>query len=453
MKYAKDYGFLPENDGLANAKALQEAVKEGGDIYIDLPGTYLLADQVLLYDDTNLFFCAGSYIKREENPEETAYVFVNEGAYTHTYNKNIKIQGLNLICNGVVREDITPESKKIISGLNGHICFFYAKNIVIEDFQCLDLPSRCFGIHICTFENAVIERVRIEGKKDAVHFGYGSKFVIRHGLFKTFDDPIALNAHDYTGSNPQMGWIENGLIEDCYDIDDDSTDGYFCRILAGSWPKWYEGIKVQRSDSVFVNGRLYRVNMPVDGKIYTSVTPPCHESGLAEYDGIWWVAVQDEEYYDCGCRNIHFKDIYLQKKRPTAFSIHFDKDNWSRSYYPNTDAPVQENLIFENVVVENDNIPELLYSRTPVDNVKFINCTLKDGAINLKHIETEGIVYPETNILFSGTMFKDDIDTFITCDEGLKANVTFANTMNKTFKTKVKGDVNVKSTDIEIVKE
>ena len=34
----------------------------------------------------------------------------------------------------------------------------------------------------------------------------------------TFDDAIALNAHDYATSNPELGWIENGVIENCHDL-------------------------------------------------------------------------------------------------------------------------------------------------------------------------------------------------------------------------------------------
>ena len=41
-----------------------------------------------------------------------------------------------------------------------------------------------------------------------------------------------------------MGWIEDGLIEDCYDLADEDTTGYFCRILAGAW---VTGIRAWRS--------------------------------------------------------------------------------------------------------------------------------------------------------------------------------------------------------------
>lgn len=452
MKFAADYGFKPENNGLTNARALQKAVDGGGDIYIAEPGIYEIADQVVLGDDTSLYFCAGSYLKRVNNPQKNGYVFVNSGAYTKTYNHNIKIIGLHLICNEVRSMDKTKRSKKVVLGLRGHCSFFYVKNLVIRDFQCYDLPVEDFGIHICTFENVLLENLRIEGMKDAVHFGRGSKFVVRHGLFRTYDDPIALNGHDYVTSNPELGWIENGLIEDCYDLNADATVGYFCRILAGAWTDWYEGMIVQRSDTVVSNNRLYRVYMPVDGKQYVSRTRPTHEQGEKEYDGIVWAVVQDEATYGAGCRNIHFKDIYLQKNRAIAFSIHFDKDEYSRSYYPHAKSPVQGNLTFENVVVQAEKIPRLLWSISPVENVRFINCTLKNNYVHFDHIREEGIVYPTTNLLFSGTKFQEDMPRFIRCEEGTSASVCITNSMNDCFSSCTEGNVNVRDTDISLQK-
>lgn len=453
MTIAKDYGFLPKNDGVQNAIALQKAVDLGGDIYIDTPGIYLVSDTIYIGDDTSIVFCAGSYMKRIANEEETGYVFINKGAYTQTYNKNIKIKNLHLLCNNVVSGQPTLQSRKAIPGISAHVAFYYIKNLEITGFETLDLPSKDFAIQVCTFENLLIENVKIEGLKDGIHLGRGSKFIIRNCIFKTFDDPIALNAHDYTTSNPQLGWIEDGLIENCYDLDAPETTGFFCRILAGSWRDWEKGMQVQRSDSVVYHGRVYRVLMPVDGKIYSSHTPPTHESGLKEYDGIIWCMVQNDETYNCGCRNIHFRNIFLQKKRPVAFSVHFDKDNYSRSYYPNSNAPLQENIIFENICLKND-IPILLMSVTPVTGLKFINSVIDGSKIHLKNINTPGIYYPKTTILFSGTTFKGNIDTLIQCDPDVNASLKiYGSIADDNFETKVVGEVEIKDSDINLNRE
>lgn len=114
------------------------------------------------------------------------------------------------------------------------ISFFYAKDIRIERFRCNDLTKMQFGIHIGTFEDLIIDDVIIKGEKDGVHLGRGKRFTIRNGIFQTFDYAIALNTHNYTTSNPELGWIENGIIENCHDLNAENTTGYFCRILAGA---------------------------------------------------------------------------------------------------------------------------------------------------------------------------------------------------------------------------
>lgn len=67
----------------------------------------------------------------------------------------------------------------------------------------------------------------IKGMKDGVHLGRGNGFTISNCVFQTFDDAIALNAHDYSIGNPELGWIENGVIENCHDLSAENTTGFF----------------------------------------------------------------------------------------------------------------------------------------------------------------------------------------------------------------------------------
>ena len=447
-----EMGFSPSRSASENYLTLQSAVDNGGDIYIDEPGIYDINDTVVLKDNTTLLFCNGAVLRRRKSHGENGYVFINEGAYTRNYTENIRIINMTLICNGVVSDDITLDSKKGVPGLNAHLAFSYIKNLYIDNFQVYDLPAKDFAVQVCTFENFVIENSRIEGRKDGVHLGAGSKFAIRHCIFRTYDDPIALNAHDYATSNPQIGWIENGVIEDCYDLDDDNgTTGFFCRILAGSWLKWQKGMEVQHSDIVEYNNRLYRVLMKPDGAIYKTATPPSHERGLAVYDGISWCMVQNEVIENCGCRNIHFKDIFLQKKRPVAFSLHFDKDNFSRSYYPGSNPPVQDNIIFENIFIQNK-IDTFLHTRTPVGNIKLINSDLNGTGFVFKNIETPGIRYMKTNLLLSGVTFMDGIDTLVYADEGFDIILSINSSIcPDELDPKIHGKVTIKSSDIRLI--
>ncbi len=339
MIIAEDFGFRVGNNAESNSKALQLAVSCGGDITVTTPGVYDVSEQIIIGSNTTLYFGAGVVIRRQPSATgKNGFVIINSGAFTREFNENIKIIGLTLTCNGVESSGFGRDA--IIVGLRAQLAFMYVKNLEIRDFECKDLLKKDYAIQISSFENIIIENIRIEGMKDGVHLGKGNKFVIRHGIFKTYDDPIALNAFDYSVSNPNVGWIEDGIIEDCYDLNDDSTVGFFCRILGGCWLDWYEGMEVMHSDTVVSNGRVYRVVMnPTDGMFYKSVTPPSHESGIAEYDGICWVMAQEGAIYDCGCRNLHFKDIYLQKKRGmSAFGVDYNRDTYARSFYPGSKA-------------------------------------------------------------------------------------------------------------------
>ena len=381
---ANNFGFSTRNSGSENSGVLNELLKEYNHIEVTEKGEYSICETIILGSNQSLTFSDGVFLKRE-SVHDVSYVIANKGVYTREYDENITITGLNIICDGVVSSKPTAENKKVIPGLRGHLSFFYVKNLVIRDFTALDLPPADFGIHVCTFENILIENVKIEGRKDAVHLGRGKDFIIRNGYFKTFDDPVALNAHDYASSNPQLGWIENGLIENCYDYNDKDTTGYFCRILAGSWCDWYDGMKIQNSDTVIYNNKMYRALMKPDGEIFTSLTPPTHSEGYAVIDGINWVFVQNEVYHNCGCKNIKFKDIFIEKDRPVAFSIHFDNDKWSRSVYPGSSAPVQENITFENINISG-NVPVFLYSVSPLKNFKIINSDLGESRIELTEL-------------------------------------------------------------------
>ncbi|MFQ9800217.1 MAG: hypothetical protein ACLR23_16185 [Clostridia bacterium] len=114
-------------------------------------------------------------------------------------------------------------------------------------------------------------------------------------------------------------------------------------------------MEVRHSDTVVAIAQAVPGYHGTNGEIYRSYTPPTHAHGIEEYDGgIRWVMVQTTtNFIIAAAANIHFRDIFLQKKRDCAFSIHFDNDNWSHSCYPYSTMPVQEDLIFENIFMEN----------------------------------------------------------------------------------------------------
>lgn len=235
-----------------------------------------------------------------------------------------------------------------------------------------------------------------------MHLGRGKRFAIRNGVFQTFDDAIALNAHDYATSNPELGWIEDGVIENCHDLDAENTTGFFCRILSGAWTDWKPDMDVQQSDAVVSNGRVYRVQAQPDGTVYKSITKPDHEKGSKVLDGIKWGVVQNDVTYTAGVRNVVFRDIFLHKQR-IAFSIHFDNDKYSRSYYPGAPVPVQEQLLFDNIRVMHNGL--FLRVNTPIDAISVINSSFGSGGFTF---EGNGAMqdYGKSRIHITGCFFR-----------------------------------------------
>ncbi len=427
-KYADSFGFLPENTPEANSEAFQRCLDGGGRIRVRKPGEYRLCRTIFLDSDTDLKFAPGAILSRAEDSLGIAarFVLLNRGALSREYNDNIRIRGLQLKANGIDAGRNRPVDIPTIVGMCCHTGFFYVRNLVLDGYTFLDLPPNDFAIQICTFENAVVENVHVEGMKDAVHFGPGRNFVVRHGVFKTYDDPIALNAHDYTTSNPELGWIENGLIEDCVDLDDpaNGTTGFFARILAGGWRDWEPGMDIQSSgDAVVCGGRIYRSNGPKVKVNYVSTCRPEHTEGTVTYpDGITWTMSQDRGVcHSCGVRNVVFRDIRLEKKRKVALCLHFDHDQYSRSFYPYAEIPVQSNIVFERVQVLNE-IPALIQSRTPVDSIILKDSRIGSSEIRMLHaLDTEGMVYDTTVVRMVGVE-ADDLSRVV-CTAGRPVKV------------------------------
>ncbi|MEZ5414934.1 MAG: hypothetical protein R3F03_11565 [Opitutaceae bacterium] len=366
--------FSPDASGMANARALQRAVDQGGTIHITRPGVYRIAATIHVGSHTALIFGPGVILQKTAEAGPFTYVFLNKGALTKTHDENILIEGLHL----QVNEQDVPRWD--IPGLRGQVAFFCVRDLIIRRFRCYDLGPQQFCIHVCTFEDLVVEDVIIHGKKDGVHLGSGRRFRISHGVFKTFDDAIALNAHDYDTANPELGWIEDGIVENCHDLTAEHTTGFFCRLLAGGWTDWRPGMQVQKSDTVISQGRLYRVCAQPDGRIYTSSTAPTHPQGTVERDGISWVMLQETVCYHVGVRNVVFRDITLHKPR-IGFAYLFDDDRFSRSVYPGVQPPSQDNIRFENITVTHAEPVPLLHITTPADVIRVDRARLRHNPI------------------------------------------------------------------------
>ncbi|MFW5894146.1 MAG: hypothetical protein ACOCUY_03335 [Verrucomicrobiota bacterium] len=373
---AGDFGFLPDASGIANAAALQRAVDCGGTITVSRPGTYRIARTVYIGSHTALRFAPGVVVRKVAEHGPFTHVLLNKGALTRTYDEQITVEGLQIAVNGVDVRDFE------IYGLHGHLAFFYVRDLRIQRFRCFDMAKAQYAIHVCTFEDIIIDDVIIKGRKDGVHLGRGKRFTIRNGVFQTFDDAVALNAHDWAVGNPELGWIEDGVVEKCWDLAADETTGFFCRLLAGGWRDWEAGMKVQQGDTVVSEGRLYRVQAQPDETSYTSNTPPDHAEGQRVIDGIPWGMVQTDVTYTAGVRNVAFRDIFLQKNR-VGFAYIFCNNRFSRSYYPGASVPMQEKFTFDNVRVQHDYQTPFAIIKTPVDAITITNSTFRNSPVRV----------------------------------------------------------------------
>ncbi|WP_422351091.1 hypothetical protein [Flagellimonas sp.] len=405
---ASTFGFSPDATGIENVKSLQAALNQGGNIIVSKPGTYKVAGTSYIGSNTSIEFAKGVILQKVNEEGTFSHVLLNKGALTRTWDENIAVKGLHIQVNGVVKR------YDKIFGLRGQLAFFYVKDLRIEGFRCYDIEGVQFSIHVCTFEDLLIDDTILVGDKDGIHLGRGNRFRISNATFKTLDDALALNAHDYATSNPEVGWIENGVIENCHDLSLEGQPlvGYFCRILAGGWIDWEEGLELQNADAVVTGGRIYRVDgIGSDGKplkkTWVTKTRPTHKEGTVELDGIKWVMMQDDVQYTAGVRNVVFRDIFLEKPRQT-FSIHFDNSSWSRSYYPGAEIPEQKQLLFDNVRVLHDGDKPFIKVNTPVDVFTVTNSSLRNTGI-LFHGK-EGYVpdYGKTQVNFYGNILNKE---------------------------------------------
>jgi hypothetical protein len=395
---AADYGFLPTESGVNNQAALQKAVDQGGSISVNVPGTYKIAGTVYLGDNTALNFGAGVIIQKVAENGSFVHVFLNKGALTWKWNSNISITGLHLQVNGVEKG-----WDERIYGLRGQVAFFYAKDVKIERFRCLDLGNKQFCLHFCTFEDLLINDVIIKGKKDAIHFGKGKRFKISNSVFQTADDAIALAAGDWVTANPEFGDIEDGIIENCHDLRTDHWDGSFIKLVASAWVDWRKGIELRHGDAVVSNGKIYRVIAPVDGKQYLSVTPPAFTEGYQVLDGIRWLFHGNEAIYTAVVRNVVMRDLYIESDR--SISLMCYSNNYSHSYYKGAPMPIQSNITLDNVNVMRSGRRPVMHISSPVDVLNIRNSTLKDNSIEFGHAK-DFDRYPKTALNLSGCTFQ-----------------------------------------------
>ena len=382
---------------MMNAVALQRAIdSSSGPVSITCAGIVNMAATVFLGSHTHLSFVDGAMLRKVNTRTSRGrytHVLLNRGALTGTPDENITINGLHILVNGVD----TPPTALSIPGLRGQLALFHVRNIVLSHLRIRDLGGHQFGIQVVDFDGLLISSVEIRGRKDAIHLGRGRRFAIRDGVFQTADDAIALNAHDYAASTPELGWIRDGLVENCTDealawvspltvegVEAGASTharapfrprqfGFFSRLLGGAWLDWRPGMAVRHSDSVVSSGAVYRVTArAARGATFTSTVRPIGTAVLgavfsAEEDGVPWRLVQRGRTYDAGIANVTFRHLVLRSQRP-GIQLQIDADAFSRSVYPGARPPTYHDIVVEDV--RKVHRPHVLVVKTPHEGLR-----------------------------------------------------------------------------------
>ena len=343
---AADFGFSPDAEPAANGAALQKALDGGNKtVTISAPGIYRLDKTVLIDDNTRLICAEGVTLKKAAS---YVHVLLNRGAETGETNENIEIENLNISTGGF--ENGWPQDAPLF-GLRGHVAFYHVRNLYMTGFKCLDVMQGQYGLQICDFDNIAVEDFEIRGNKDGVHLGTGRGFHIARGVCQTFDDAIALNAEDYTSSQPIEGDIRDGLIEDVTDEYLDPTVAHAVRLLTGAWVDWHPGIKFQNGDTVVHRGNLYRVIATFDTTEYVSNNPPTHEKGAwndPDEPHLTFVWNGKADRHAANIRNVTLKNIKSLSR--VGMGIYWEMCDYHRAIHPEV---AEENLPVCEITVEN----------------------------------------------------------------------------------------------------
>lgn len=394
MINASSYGFSSDNNGEENRRILQDLLDVEREVCIDTAGVYDICGSLYMPDGSHLHGVEGAVLRRQHNPTgKDSHFIMNSGAAKGVWNKqiiisNIQVSVNNVECTRASYNGVVVNSGEELFGGRGQIMFMYVKDLVIENFTLLDCAPKDYAIEITDFDNVRVEHVHIEGEKDAIHFGPGRNFVLRDGIFRTYDDPIAINATDYSPSGPNIGPIEHGLIENCIDLEQNHTCGYFVRFLVGSWKDWEYGMPVRHSEAVIHDGKFYRAVLPDDWTERVSLTPPTHDEGCAVLDDIAWcrthMGYRSEELPRLAyIRDITLRNLTMQKKRTVGIIMYLSENEDQVGYRPGAPVPYVEDVTFDGIKVDCD-IDDFMQICVPCRRITLKNSDLRGSVIRFE---------------------------------------------------------------------
>lgn len=426
-----EFGFDPTATAETNAAALQKALDGGSRIVrVAKPGIYDVDRTVYVDSHTTLEFAKGAVLRKTA---PYCSVVINRGAHCYGHDTDIEIRGLEISVNGFERKSYEADEPERF--IRGQLALYNVDNVRVSGFRCLDYGSAQYCVHIVCFRNIVFEDFEINGRKDGVHFNSGRDFIVRNGIISAGDDAIAINAGDWPDCAPEIGPIENGLVENLKILPRPRDQwrrkvGEFGLVIASVWPDWHEGIRLQRNDMVRHGQNVYFVSpMPFSTNEYASVTPPVHTKGVWKSpEGISFTFMKNDGSNRADVRNVVFRDIEVTN--PNGLSIWWETGSgWSRAVHPEIrpeDYPVID-ITLERCHTKYPGGP--LVRRGVPANIRIVDCTSMGPLLWLgRPLQTGGRSFrgcvrtiAVENCLFNGVE-RDDLLFFGECENNVNVS-------------------------------
>lgn len=333
------YGFSIENTAEENVIALQNAINGGNKtIIISKPGNYNFKEGVKLDDNTEIIAGDGVYFNMTENSWN---LFINRGAETRTLNKNITLRNIRIKTNGF---EHYPPSQHILFGLRGLINFFYIENLKLYNIECLDIGTVNWPIHICTWKYVEIHSPNLKGNKDGIHVGRGKYLRAYNIVSACYDDTFGFNCFDYPESNPEIGDIEDVVVENLifnHNSDWGSYGGRIINFQCGRVGSGNIGDEVMRGDAFNINGKTYVVVTTENETPKTIISLPTINiiNDVQLQDGIYWKLQKNGEsgsasIIDAKINNLLIND-HENAQGIIAKYFSGNDGNFSRTIHPN----------------------------------------------------------------------------------------------------------------------
>ena len=369
---ASAYGFSPQASPSENAQALQRAL-DGGNCRVTITNAacYKLGGTVYLDDNTELVCEKGTLLKKAG---QYAHMILNRGIASGVTNVNITVRGLSISDGGI---NVPPDPGSDLHGLWGLITFHRVRNVLLDDFTCVEFAAHQYCLQAVAFDGLTVENFVIRGEKDGIHLNSGKNFVIRNGRLRTADDGIAINAGEWPGYTAEMGSITDGLVENV--VDEPGGKCNFARVITGAWTDWHPGMKLQRADIFAHKGYTYIIYPAPLGRNETvSMTPPEHHKGLWKSpEGLNVFCLQRDLWRKASITNVVFRNCTLSGR---GIYCAWEVNEWARLIHP--DLPRKDypeiDIVLENV--EKIEKRPMVYGNADA-KIEFRNCHAAAGEL------------------------------------------------------------------------